>query len=101
VVRVAVSHYHGLRLGYAATTHKLQGATCGRAYVLLGGTMQDRHLSYVQSSRAVEQTRFYLDRFEAGDRFEVITRQMGQDREKCLALDLLEVRKRHGHKPTG
>ncbi|MBX9622584.1 MAG: relaxase domain-containing protein [Gemmataceae bacterium] len=90
VVRVATTHYHGLRLGYAATTHKLQGATCERAYVLVGGTMQDRHLSYVQSSRAVEQTRFYVDRYEAGEGLADVTRQMGQDREKRLAVDLLD-----------
>lgn len=89
-VLVPMNQYHGLRLGYAATTHKLQGATTGRAFVLLGGTMQDLHLSYVQGSRAVEQTRFYTDKMEAGDDMKDLARQMSQSREKRLAHDLVQ-----------
>jgi ATP-dependent exoDNAse (exonuclease V) alpha subunit len=56
-VFVPVRHYQGLRLGYAATTHKLQGATCKQAFVLAGGAMQDLHLSYVHPTcRAPERS---------------------------------------------
>lgn len=89
-VTVPLSTYSELKLGYAMTTHKAQGATVPHAYVLLGGSMQDRHLSYVQASRARENTRFYCDRFEAGKGLEQIAKQMAQSRQKDLAHDLMQ-----------
>ena len=35
-------------------------------FVLAGGGMQDRHLTYVQASRARGETRLFIDRLEAG-----------------------------------
>lgn len=89
-VSVPLAAYSEMKLGYAMTTHKAQGATVRHAYVLLGGSMQDRHLSYVQASRATENTRFYCDRFEAGKGLEEMAKQMGQSRQKDLAHDLLQ-----------
>jgi conjugative relaxase-like TrwC/TraI family protein len=85
---VPLASYRGLRLGYAVTTHKGQGTTVDRAYVLAGGRMQDRELSYVQASRARLTTRLYVDRNEAGPRFAEIARQMSVSREKTLAHDV-------------
>lgn len=90
-VYVPVRYYKHLQLGYAASTHKLQGVTCERASVLLGGSMQDLHLSYVQGSRAKHETRFYVDRFEAGGKeLEELCVQMSRNRQKELAHDLME-----------
>lgn len=44
--------YPHIQLGYASTTHKAQGATVDKVFVLAGGSMGDRELSYVQTSRA-------------------------------------------------
>jgi ATP-dependent exoDNAse (exonuclease V) alpha subunit len=87
-VEVPTSEFGAFRLGYAMTTHKGQGVTCKNAFVLVGGSMQDRHLSYVQASRAVERTRFYTDRFEAGPRLEQLAALASQDRTKDLAQDV-------------
>lgn len=84
-VRVSLAEYPHVRLGYALTTHKGQGATVERAYVLAGGAMQDREISYVQASRAREETRIFVDRAEAGERLAELTRQMSQSRQKELA----------------
>jgi conjugative relaxase-like TrwC/TraI family protein len=89
-VRVSYRHYTHLQLGYAMTTHKAQGATVPSVYVLLGGAMQDRHLSYVQTTRASESTRLYTDTQNAESEFKFLIRQMERERPKLLALDLLQ-----------
>lgn len=58
--------YRGLSLNYAMTTHLGQGQTVKNSYVLLGGKMTDRELSYVQTSRHREQLFLYADQNEAG-----------------------------------
>jgi conjugative relaxase-like TrwC/TraI family protein len=93
---VPVQDYTHLKLGYALTTHKAQGATTENAYVLLGGPSQDRELSYVQASRARGTTRFYLDKLEAGDDLRDLCKQLERSRQKNLSHDLLEQRGRGG-----
>ena len=78
-----------IALGYASTTHKAQGATTTRAYVLAGGSMQDRELSYVQASRAREVTTFYLTKLEAGDEIGRLVREMERSRQKDMAHTIL------------
>jgi conjugative relaxase-like TrwC/TraI family protein len=80
--------YTALQLGYAMTTHKAQGATVPSVYVLLGGPMQDRHLSYVQTTRASESTRLYVDVPHAGPQLKHLLNQMAKERPKRLASDL-------------
>jgi Ti-type conjugative transfer relaxase TraA len=89
-VRIDLEKYQEVRLGYAITTHKAQGATVNNAYALLGGTMQDRELSYVQASRAKNETRFYIDKSEAGENLSDLVKQMERSREKTLASSLIE-----------
>jgi conjugative relaxase-like TrwC/TraI family protein len=90
LVMVPVRDYAHLKLGYALTTHKAQGATTENAYVLLGGPGQDRELSYVQASRARGTTRFFLDKLEAGDDLRDLCKQLEHSRQKNLSHDLLE-----------
>lgn len=95
----AMSH---LVLGYAATTHKGQGATTLRTYVLAGGPMQDREMSYVQASRAKEQTTFYMTRAESGDELARLAREMERSRQKEMAHTVERERQeetvRHEHR---
>ncbi len=90
LVMVPVRDYAHLKLGYALTTHKAQGATTENAYVLLGGPGQDRELSYVQASRARGTTRFFLDKLEAGEDLRDLCKQLEHSRQKNLSHDLLE-----------
>ena len=87
-VRFSIDEYDHIRLGYAVTTHKSQGMTADNTYVLLGGGMQDRELSYVQVSRAKDATRLYTDKVEAGEKLREISRQMSKSRQKELAVSL-------------
>lgn len=79
-----------LRLGYAVTTHKGQGTTVDRAYVLAGGSMQDREISYVQASRARIETRIYIDEQEAGEELARLARRMKRSQAKDLAHDVIQ-----------
>lgn len=82
---ISLKDYDHLKLGYAVTTHKAQGITTEKAFVLLGGSMQDREVSYVQGSRAKTETRFYAEANEAGDDVEELVKTMTKSRQKCLA----------------
>lgn len=88
-VAVPLESYDHLRLGYAVTTHKGQGVTCDRAFVLVGGDGQDLHAAYVQASRARVETKLFTDRLSAGDELADLVRAMERDRQKDLAHDLL------------
>jgi len=87
-VSFSLEQYEHVRLGYAVTTHKAQGITVERAYVLAGGEMQDRELTYVQMSRARENTRIYIDREQAGENLRELTLAMERSRAKELAVRL-------------
>ncbi len=90
LVLVPVKDYAYLQLGYALTTHKSQGVTTENTYVLLGGPCQDRELSYVQASRARGDTRFFLNKLDAGEDLRDLCKQIERSRQKDLAHDLLE-----------
>ena len=79
-----LAEYEHVKLGYAVTTHKAQGITADNVYVLAGGGMQDRELSYVQLSRAKDTTRIYIDKAEAGENLEQISKSMEKSRQKGM-----------------
>lgn len=89
IVTITLKDYDKLQLGYARTTHKEQGATVENAFVLLGGAMQDKEISFVQASRHREGVRLYADRFEAGHELEGLAMQMELSGAKVLAHELI------------
>lgn len=101
VVTVPLSYYgaENVRLGYAVTSFKAQGATVLNAYVLFGGALQHRELSYVQASRASGETRLFTDRLDAGEDLSELSRQVAQSRAKTLAHEVLEQNRRRGQFP--
>ncbi len=84
---IATASYESVELGYATTTHKAQGKTVDHAYVLAGGSMQDKELSYVQVSRARETTRIFTSVEEGGRSIEELAQKMNQSRMKELAQE--------------
>lgn len=53
--------------GYAVTTHKAQGVTVDNCYILAGGIMADRELSYVQLSRHRDEAHIFIAHDELPD----------------------------------
>ncbi len=94
-LRIPTRSYEHMELGYAITTHKGgQGKTVEKAFVLAGGMMQDRELSYVQMSRTRGETRIYTERADAGDTLTELARNMNKSRQKHLAVDVLDRQQR-------
>lgn len=85
-VEVAVKAFQNLELGYASTTHKAQGSTIDQVYVLAGGQMQDREMSYVQMSRGREHTKIFVDRQNAGKEMKELAESMQRNHQKELAM---------------
>lgn len=81
-IQLDPSVYPHCRLAYCLTSHKAQGMTTERTFVLVGGGMQDRHTSYVQLSRARSETRLF-----ASEELPDLERHMNRSRPKTLAID--------------
>lgn len=81
--------YDSMSLGYAMTTHKAQGVTVNRSYVLFSDALQSRELTYVQVSRARETTRLFLSQDQAGDL--EFSRAVKAMERTCEKLDATEV----------
>jgi len=95
-VTVSYARYkEHLALGYCMSTHRSQGVDRSNVFVLAGGNMQDREISFVQASRARNQTHFFASRLEAGENLEILCRQFGNSRAKNLAHDVLAEVRRH------
>lgn len=87
-VRIPVAAYKEIELGYAVTTHKGQGKTVEKAFVLIGGEMDHREFSYVQMSRSRGETRIYTERAEAGDTLTERAKVMSKSQQKGMAQDM-------------
>jgi conjugative relaxase-like TrwC/TraI family protein len=85
-VTFSLRKFDSLRLGYAATTHRAQGMTLEQdAYVLVGGSMQNREMTYVQISRAKGETHLFTDEKSAGQAQAELLRAISRSEEKLSA----------------
>ena len=89
-----VDDFPHITLGYAVTTHRAQGMTVDRALVLVGGSMQDRSITYVQASRARIETRFYAVKSENEDWLAELAGEVERNREKQMAHAVLREAQR-------
>jgi ATP-dependent exoDNAse (exonuclease V) alpha subunit len=79
-VTVDADQYPHLQLGYCVTTHKAQGLTTEQSFVLMGGSMQDREIAYVQASRARAQSLLF-----AAEERPTLDYHVEQSRKKTMA----------------
>ena len=77
-------------LGYACTTHKMQGQTVKQASLLLGGPMTTQEMLYVQTTRAQESTQIFIDELHAGYGLEQLIRAARRSQAKDLAHDVVQ-----------
>jgi len=87
---ISLERYDKIQLGYAFTTHSLQGDTREASYVLVGGSMQDRELSYVQMSRHRGEAHIYAATEEVGNSLETMADVMSRSRQKEIAQEKRE-----------
>lgn len=78
--------YADLTHGYAATIHKMQGATVDRAYVLASRHM-DRHAAYVAMSRHRDATKLRYGREDFATS-EELGRSVGR---RCATHELIQL----------
>jgi len=83
--------YNHFNHGYAATVHKLQGATIKQSFVLADSYF-DQHSALTAMSRHTDDARLYysLERFQGG--FQELKRVIGRKRPKELAIDFADKR---------
>ena len=98
VATLPTARYSHLDHGYALTTHKAQGATVDRAFVLAGGNLANRELGLVQLSRHRQDAQVFVDRgFYEQERLE-----HGPDRAARRAPDRCHGPNSHPQtEPTG
>jgi conjugative relaxase-like TrwC/TraI family protein len=78
-----------LRLGYASTTHKAQGASLPVVHVLMGGPLTDLHMGYVQISRSKKSTHLFCDKHTAGGpELSDLLRGLARERQKTMAAQV-------------
>lgn len=61
LIRFKASEMEDLQHGYASTTHKSQGATIQKTFILAGGSMTDQNMAYVQLTRHKKSCDLYID----------------------------------------
>lgn len=66
-VRVDLSAYTDLSLGYALTSHKAQGSTVDRCFTYTTPERAARDMMYVQTSRARQEMRVYAPGHDLGE----------------------------------
>lgn len=90
-----------LTLGYASTTHKMQGQSRARAYCLMGGRLTNQELAYFQITRGEQKTQLFIDRDHAGPKLSQLAETLRTSGEKKLAHGLglrLRIQKDQGEK---
>jgi Ti-type conjugative transfer relaxase TraA len=93
--------YRDFSYGYAATVHKLQGATFNNVYVYMGSRAWNRHLTYVALSRHKESVNLYIDRSTHKD-LGTLKKNLSRDGFKDAVLDWpLSFAIRRGFDPEG
>lgn len=88
-----------VRLGYAITTHKGQGATEQNSYILSTSEMTDLHMAYVQASRHKKECHIFCNESEEGQGLMELAQRMSRERRKELAHEVRTV-EGYEHGPT-
>ncbi len=87
-IKIKVSDYSNIELGYATTTHKAQGITIKNSFVLMSGAMQNKEMSYVQLSRAMQNCEIFTTELDLGESMLELLRKVELSRRKEMIRTL-------------
>ena len=92
VIEVRADEYAFFKHAYAISTHKAQGQSVSRAYILSSSRVRNsKEMGYVQLTRAKDQTRLYADKKTLGSlAVKELSKQMSRSQQKQTALDMLQ-----------
>jgi ATP-dependent exoDNAse (exonuclease V) alpha subunit len=97
-ITIDLKKYPDVQLGYAATTHKVQGITVEQSFVLMGDSMRNKEMAFTQLSRASHHTTLYAARTGSDSPLERLAHDISKSIAKDLAHDHKVVKQRtHGH----
>lgn len=85
-VQVDLKRYDALSLGYAATTHKAQGATVEQAFVYTTPKDASREMSYVQVSRHRGDVHVFMPGHVRDEDFDELRKAMERSKQRDLAV---------------
>ena len=89
-IHVAGENVGRLRLGYAGSVYRQQGATVDRAVAVTGGWQADRAGAYVQASRARHGIDWHVNKQDLGDdqaqHLQELSRKVSIDRSKTASI---------------
>jgi conjugative relaxase-like TrwC/TraI family protein len=82
--------YSEFSLGYASTTHKAQGQTKDKTYILVDDGMIDREMFYVQISRQRRGVKVFVNAEGEGreNAYEAFLKRVSRSNQEVLAHDL-------------
>lgn len=86
-ISIDLKQYSKLQLGYAATTHKLQGVTVETSFVLMGDVMLSKERAFTQLTRASHASTIYAAEARHGDAIQLLAQQISKKTAKDLAHD--------------
>jgi conjugative relaxase domain, TrwC/TraI family len=91
VVKFSDQDYGHVQHGYAVTTHKAQGVTVERSYVLGGGSMASQEMAYVQATRHKQSCNWFFSKSDpeasAMETMQETAQAMNKSRSKDTTLD--------------
>ena len=85
------SAYNEFDHGYAATTHRVQGATIDNV-IVYGDRFFDRHAALVALSRHKESVSLHYDKETFKNGYAELRQAFGRDKSKLLATDVIDYR---------
>ena len=89
-VTVPTAVFQDVRLGYSITTHRSQGSTVDKIFIMAGPNWVNRELAYVQVSRARSEIHLYCDQATAGPERKKLIKMMNRSEAKGTIGDALE-----------
>ncbi|HMO86388.1 MAG TPA: AAA family ATPase, partial [Lacipirellulaceae bacterium] len=79
---IDLKDYPDVQIGYAATTHKIQGITVDTSFVLVGDVMLSKERAFTQLTRASHESTLYAAESRYGEPLQLLAQQISKQTAK-------------------